>query len=120
MTSEQDIKDRVAIMYPFVAKTTWLGPATDCNGDRLIAAYVEDYSGRVIFAPFMLGIDWSDDNIRAQFHRWNDEEGVQLKADLFIAFPMFAPNYTPRCDCGAKSTSNPNCHSHWCSVGGIK
>jgi hypothetical protein len=121
VSDEQDIKRGVESLYPFIAKATWVGPITDNHGHQLIAVYLDDFTGKTQFAPFMIGDDWCNDNIQAQFHRWNYEDGKeQLLSDILSTYPLLSLNYKAVCDCGASKTSNPNCHSHWCSVGGIK
>jgi hypothetical protein len=121
VSDESEIKRLVDGAYPWVAKLTWLGPVADKHRGfgQVIAVYVEDYNGLVRFAPFEVGADWDEDSVKRQFHRWNIEDGhKQLQSDLFLAYPTLDLNTSglARCDCGAWSTSNPNCHAFWCST----
>lgn len=45
-------------------------------------------------------------------------------AHVLDTYPIWCPGKTPevnrweipKCECGSRHTSNPNCHSHWCPM----
>ena len=60
--------------------------------------------------------DWKETNVKSwpEIEEWADwnslKEVIALKRDSHLRVNPY------KCDCGAKKTQNPNCHSDWCDT----
>jgi hypothetical protein len=116
-TTETEIRELVSMLYLDADKIYWKGPVDDKDhiGRQILGSHVQ-VNNQMLFAPFLIGDEWTMDLVRQQFWQWNSYDSDGTKNQFFARYPDLAFGNVFACHCGAKHTSNPNLHSYWCPL----